>query len=312
MKKLIDTIVLDIENQIYNDLDSVIEKLDYYRELSQKGLSNLNNDQYNELHKNIKDFFNVQFLAISHIYNSELYRVTFNKGVTDGKNTKITNISQLLGPPTEKAKMNRCNLEGESVFYSAIDLNTAIWETKPQPGDIITISEWKIKPDKYLIANSIFNHPEIDEINMHSKKMQERFAKEIENVPPTQNQLFNEIIKFATEEFVKIVDREKPKEYLFSAYFSSEFSKTSPDGYRTEAIVYPSIQRNYRTSNIAILNSVVLDKLDLLGITTYKVITANYDKKPNLDESPIGVFPAFIRTEKFDVERDLVIYTNQK
>ena len=307
--KLIDQIVIDTARHLFNPLSSIKDKLDYYRELSNNGLSNLSNEKFELLHKDIKQFFNVQFAAFTTAEPTKLFRITFNKPITNqGRGGQLQKVSQLLGPPTDKAKLGRCNLLGESIFYSALDFNTAVWETKPVYDNVITVSEWKIKDGKTIIVNSIFNHPDIANINQEAKRAYEGYLKKMDKIHPQQWELFDTIIKFITEQYVKPVPKDKPKEYLFSAYFSSSIFQPSPDGFRIEALVYPSVQRKYGVTNIAILNSIVLDRLDLVATTTHNVMQTYYDKDPVSNESVLVVFPAYKRITEFDIQNDKIIY----
>jgi hypothetical protein len=307
--KLINRIVIDIPRQIFNPLTSIKEKLEYYRELSKKGLSSLSDDEFALLHQDIKRFFNVQFAAFTTAEPTKLFRISFNKQITNqGRGGQLQKVSQLLGPPSDKAKLGRCNLHGESIFYCALDFNTAVWETKPVFDNVITISEWKIKDGKKIIINSIFNHPDITNVNQEAKAAYEGYLKEMDKIHPKQYELFDTIIKFATEEYVKPVLKDKPKEYLFSAQFSSSIFQPSPDGFRIEAIIYPSVQRKYGVSNLAILNSIILDRFELVSITTHDVIQTFYDKDPTSNESILGVFPAYKKITEFDIANDKIIY----
>jgi len=311
--KLIDQIVIDIDRHVFNSLSSINEKLDYYRDLIDKGLSNLPDEEFDSLHKEITKFFNVQFAAFTTAEPTKLFRISFNKPITNqGRGGHLKNITQLLGPPPGKATFGRCNLPGESVFYSALDFNTAVWETKPQYDDVITLSEWKIKEGKNIIINSIFNHPDIADVNAESKKTYETYLKEMDKMHPKQWELFDSIIKFVTEQFVRPIPKDKPKEYLFSAHFSSKLFQPGPDDFRIEAIVYPSIQRKYGVTNLAILNEIILERFDPVAITTHDVVETYYDKDPQSNESVLGVFPAFSRITEFDIPNDKIIYPDPK
>jgi hypothetical protein len=309
VQKLIEKIVLDPSRHLFNSIESVKEKLDYYRNLSKKGLTNLTDEEFGILHKDIKAFFNVDFTAQAPAYPNLLIRITFNKPITNqGRGGQLKKISNLLGPPPILSTFNRCNLPGESIFYCALDLNTATWETKPKPNDVITVSEWKIKNGQQLMINTVFNHPSINDINKESKDAYEGYLKEKDKLHPNQYEIFDTIIKFVTEEFIKPVPKDKPKEYLFSAQFASNLFIPSKNGLSIEAIWYPSIQRRYGVTNVAILNQIVLQKLDLLSITTYDVVATKYDQDPISNEPILGVFPAFKKITTFDVSQDLIIY----
>jgi hypothetical protein len=311
--KLLDKIVIDINRHLFNSVESIKEKLDYYRQLSKKGLSNLTEEEFISLQQDIRKFFNVVFTASADAYPTKLFRISFNKPITnEGRGGRLQKVSQLLGVPADKSTLNRCNFPGESIFYCALDFNTAVWETQPQFGDVITVSEWKIKEGQKLILHTIFNHPDIDNVNEEAKKAYEGYLKEMDKVHPKQYELFDTVIKFVTEEFIKPIPKDKPKEYLFSAHFASVLYLPSPSGFRIEAISYPSVQRKYGVTNLAIQNSLALNKLELIATTTCDVMQTNYDIDPISTEPFFGVFPAYRRITDFDIENDKIIYPNPK
>ena len=61
----------------------------------------------------------------------------------DGVLHKFINEKEFWNPPIKNAKIGRCNLDGESLFYCASDFETAILEVKPELGDFITISNFE-------------------------------------------------------------------------------------------------------------------------------------------------------------------------
>jgi len=307
--KLLDNIVKDFDRHLFNSVSSIKEKLDYYRQLSKSGLSNLSDEQFIKLQIDIKKFFNIQFTTFTDAYPTKLYRISFNKSITNqDRGGTLKKVTQILGPPADKSNFNRCNLPGESIFYCSLDFNTAVWETKPKFDDVITISEWEIKEGEKLMLHTIFNHPDIDNVNDDARKAYEGYLKEMDKVHPKQYNLIDTIIKFITEEFIKTVDKDKPREYLFSAYFASELFRPSTDIIRIEAIAYPSIQRKFGVTNLAIINSLVLQKLELVASTTIDVLSSNYEIDPTSNEPLLGVFPAYRRITEFDIENDKIIY----
>src|SRR5205085_12222922 len=133
---------------------------------------------------------------------TKLFRITNNKYLRNGKSQKLQKISELIGPPPAVSRYNRCNLPGESVFYAALDLKTAIWETQPGEHDYVTVSEWKIKEGQRLNAHAIF-HPEMVNINRDSQHALESYLQARKGMSKDKAQAFHEIFKFLTEEFMK-------------------------------------------------------------------------------------------------------------
>lgn len=221
-------------------------------------------------------------------------------------------ISQLIGPPLGCSDFNRCNLPGESIFYSSLDLETIIWETKPQKGDDITISEWQSTDGKPIVINGIFNHPDIINANAVSRKIHDDYIQQMNKIHPYQGEIFDTIIKFITEEYVKPVPRDKPKEYLFSSFFSSDILQVEEeDDLKIEGIVYPSVQRKYGTINLALINSRTLKKLKPIALTAYHVVNTDY-YNPVSGKLPLDMLPCSTRVTEFDLDNDKIIYPDNQ
>jgi len=89
-------------------------------------------------------------------------RVTVNKRVLKGNNVRIDKVDKLKYPPAECiTKYGRANLKQQSVLYGTFNFMTAVKEMKPEKGDLISVSEWKIKNENYnLIVCPLFmNQP---------------------------------------------------------------------------------------------------------------------------------------------------------
>ncbi len=311
-------IIKDFDNQIFETLENIQTKFKEYKDLIDSGLHNLSKEEFDELKENINTYFNIELAFFSDTYPTNLFRVTNNKYIV-GEGKRLTKISQLIGPPEGLAKMGRCNLEGESVFYAALDFETAIWETQPEIGDNITVSVWKIKKGEKLDMHHIF-HPIKTNLSKESaaaykasiKALPTIFGK-IRNNNPELFDIVDMYYSFLTEEFMRKVNYEEKENYLVSALFSSRFlqSKRDDNGFKIEAISYPSVKREYGITNVAIQNSLVLEKLELEKIILYEIGETNYTKeaKPN---DLIKVIGWQLEFDDFDFENDLIIYDGHK
>lgn len=308
-------IVLDpVKNLISHPAD-IRAKLDHYRALSNSGLSKLSAPNFEALREDAFRFFNVIAELRADTYPPRIFRVSFNQGINGAPRKRLTKISELIGPPVGlTAKYGRASLPGESVFYGALDPITALWETKPKKGDYITLSEWTIRPGERLNVHWIF-HPE--KANL-SKESQEAFSAHLrmqEQLYPLNREVFSELFKFFTEEFMKSEIKDHP-DYLFSAICGSNIIRPPrpAEGQRqTDAVVYPSVQRALGVSNVAIANDVVLNVLKPIALTIYDVAESYYDTMdPGSGESPIGVGPAQIRVTEFDEASDTIINPDAK
>ena len=306
---MIEKIVRDPHTETFESIEDIVEKFNHYRTLSANGLHNLSDHDIEELKKDFDKFLNLNLTFFADTYPVKLFRVTNNKFINDRPQYKLQKISDLIGPPVGRANIGRCNLRHESVFYAALDFKTAIWETQPQKGDVITVSEWTIKKGEKLNNHFIF-HPEAENLNKDSKDAFIAHLKAQENLNPKFGPIFKEIMKFFAEEFMKPVDEGKKNNYLFSSVISSRLLQQEPDenGFRVESISYPSTKTDHEISNIAILNSLVLKKLDLQAVTIYTVGETNYDLADKKREDLIMVSALKTYHKSFDFEKDQIYY----
>lgn len=103
---------------------------------------------------------------------------------------KFNNETEFWNVPEKYAEIGRCNDKGESMFYCANDIVTAILEVKPKAGDFVTVSnfknlfpkkEFKIQPiavrslskithlNKILLRNYVFNDKHLNVENFLDK-----------------------------------------------------------------------------------------------------------------------------------------------
>ncbi len=309
---MIEQVVKDIRTQTYNSLPEIKEKLDCFKSKLNKGLHKMSEQELEQIRAELTRFINVNFTLFSDTYPTKLFRVSNNKQILKGKKQKLQKISQLLGPPLNCAYYGRCNLPNESVFYAALNFHTAIWETKPSVGDYITVSEWKIKEGKRLNTHNVF-HPKLTNINEDSQKAFKAWQEAQKQINPECVAIFEELMIFLTEEFMKIVDYNERENYLVSSLYSSRLIQSPPDGngFKIDAICYPSVKMEYGLTNLAIVNDIVLDKLDLEKITVYDVCETNYDTKNKQSTDLIKVSPMIIETSDFDFKNDKINYDPQ-
>lgn len=306
---MIEQIVLDYKTHLYNSPKSVREKLSYFKKISDKGLENFTDAQIADLKAEFIKFVNVNFAFFADTYPTKLFRVTNNKTLNDGKKVRLQKIDQLIGPPLDKSYYGRCNLPGESVFYAALNFRTAIWETKPEEGDLITVSEWEIKEGKRLDTQMIF-HPTFTNLSEESNHAYNAWLDKKKEMGIEISEIFEDLMKFFTEEFMKVVQSDRKKNYLFSSIFSSRFlqGKRDKNGFKIEAIAYPSVKMKYGLTNLAILNELVFEKLNLNSITLYEVGETNYDETNVLNDDLIKVSPLIIQTKDFDFVNNKINY----
>jgi len=125
-----------------NPVEKIAEKLDYYRSLFGK-THDLSQDELERLRINISTFFNLKPVGIIDRLPEYLFRISNNNRVFKFQERELsyfTNISQILAPPKEFSYYGRCNIPSQQVLYCSVDEASAYWETKPQNGEVITIS----------------------------------------------------------------------------------------------------------------------------------------------------------------------------
>lgn len=276
---MIDKIVRNAKNNIIEPKFKIVEKLDYFRVLSNNGLQNITSSEFKKLKNDIKTFFNLSIALSNDISTINLFRIRKNEKNDKSQIVKFKKITDLIGPKKEDTTIQRANMKGESVFYAALDMSTAISETRPETGDTITLSEWRLRKDKTLRNTFIF-HPDKININSDSQKAFIGYLKSIKNLNKDLEEIYKELLSFIAEEFMKPV--EEDINYLFSSLFSSNILQKGKDAndYQIESITYPSVKGNGKVTNIAILNSLILEKLELISVKTMKIIETNYEGKP--------------------------------
>lgn len=271
--------------------EKIIEKLDYYRSLIPK-LHELSDLEIAELKKDVGTFFNIKPVVFSKQVPEYLVRISSNTNILGKDLNFITDIDHLLSPPSHLSKFNRCNLPGEEVIYCATDETTAYWETKPKKGDVISISLFKAK------KNATLNCAVIDPKMKAPKKISNRLEE-----------VYYIINDFFVEVFTMPVERDNPNKYFFSSTISSEqlfYPIDSEDN--IEAMVYPSVQRKMNGHNFALKNDIILEKYDLVEVTTRFIIEEYDNIDPTTSDRPIDDLIASISIKEFDFDKRKLIY----
>lgn len=202
-----------------------------------------------------------------------IQRITINKNILQ-TNKRISDISHLKHPPENLVKKyGRCNLKKQSVLYAAPIIMTALSEMKPKKGDLITKSTWKLKHDYSLKICPIFHYqPNNGTINPRTFELQNAFNKLVNQKfkGATKEAVIN-LSNFIAHHFSKIVDRDKDRDYLFSAFFANKLLYELDEG-TVDGILYPSVQENLSFENIA-LKPDVFEKYYILDEVHESIVT---------------------------------------
>jgi hypothetical protein len=197
-------------------------------------------------------------------------RITVNKRVTNNQNTRIYDARKLSYPPSEYVtKYGRANLKNQSVFYGAFYFMTAVQEINPEVGDIITISQWKNKTNKDLIVCPMVMQNNFDEIyNL--------LLRETQNIDNADFILA--VQSFYAKHFSLKIDSNNNKGYLFTALLANKILNEYENGI-IDAILYPSVQDNLRTNNIAIKQSSFDENYSLFHTIEQRVLSIQKNKE---------------------------------
>ena len=200
-------------------------------------------------------------------------RVSINKRIVN-ENIRIFEVEKLKYPPSNcVTKFGRANLKKQSVFYGAFNLNTAIKELKPETGDLITVSEWRLRNEnmQLIVCPFFIKQPEDFTTNIRLLEIYYSFLKELNRFPEDISTLVLEIHKFYAKVFSRKIDLYNNQGYLFSALLADKIFHQYKQGI-VDAILYPSIQDEYRTENIAVKKDSFDQKYTLFRTIEKKVI----------------------------------------
>ncbi len=175
--------------------------------------------------------------------------LTPNRSVLDSlHNRRIDQLALLKYPPAEKAGYGRANLPGRSVLYGSFSRISPKLETKPVAGDLVTLTRWQSGPVQTLAVAPIVFHPEVVAAMPHYEAHHRRYEDWLATKPAEDARYIREATEFMTWQFMKVVPRGQPRDYLVSATFADRLLQDE----RIDAVIYPSVQTALLDVNIAI------------------------------------------------------------
>ncbi len=209
----------------------------------------------------------------------KLQRVSINKRLFGGENKRIEEISFLKYPPKKFVqKYGRANSPNESVLYATFDPLTALSEMRPDIGDLITVSTWKLKSNHPITVSPIFKNSTKDGIvhnevstkaKIHYNQQRHQYDEEI------QKQL-DIIIQFVADCFSKEVDDANHFDYFLSSYYANRIFWELQDG-EIDAILYPSVRQSLEMTNVA-MKPDIFDQHYELELVEESVVKQNKNK----------------------------------
>ncbi len=281
-----------------NPTDKIKEKLDYYRSLFGK-THDLPPDEFEKLKQDIATFFNLKPGPHTEDAPNRIVRVSNNNRILKAQGKELsylTDISQLLAPPIEYCSFGRCNVPKQQVLYCALNEAGAYWETRPQNGDVITVSHFELKPNKKVLSHVI----------KAEKTQNPKVAHQLQEV-------FYLLEDFFVDAYSLLVSRDRPRDYLFSAILSSEtlFYPVVADN-NFEAIIYPSVQKKKFGDNFAIRNDLIFEKYNLIGVETKFILDEYEHLDPSTEEVTTDQVIGSFGTTVFDFEEGKILYNEEK
>ncbi len=197
----------NLGDPILEPIDKIKEKLDYFRSYFNK-IQDLDDDELEKLKNEISTFFTLKVGSYTDEPPQRLFRISSNNRILEAQKKELsylTDISQLLAPPIQFCDYGRCNIPNQQVLYCATTEAGAYWETKPQKGEVITISHYELKPNtkvRTFIVKDKLSEDKTVLTDLHEVYyLLEEFFEEIYSLP---------------------VSRDKPKDYIFSGQITSD------------------------------------------------------------------------------------------
>jgi hypothetical protein len=185
---------------------------------------------------------------------SGFQRVTINKRLFNGKNIRIEDISFLRNPPERiVSRYGRANLPKQSVLYATFDPLTALSEMRPEVGDLVTTSTWKLKMDYDLCYSPVFKNSTRDGIihNEMALRSSMQYRNVLRKYDEEMAKQIDVLVKFMADCFAKDVDPSSHLDYFMSAYFANKIFYHFENG-EVDAILYPSVRQSLTLTNIAL------------------------------------------------------------
>jgi hypothetical protein len=186
---------------------------------------------------------------------AQLERMSINERIPPFKNERFNEIDLLIYPPINAVKKyGRCNVTEDSVLYGSFNLITVVEEMRPEIGQAITHSYWKVKDDYSLKWFPVFFITETtNKANVHNplsldiKRLHEEYCSHLSE---RDKSAFNLSMEFLAKCFAKDVDPYNHTDYFLSAYISKRIFDNK--GLAYDGILYPSVKGRLGSSNMAV------------------------------------------------------------
>jgi hypothetical protein len=212
--------------------------------------------------------------------------------------TNVTRCSYVPDSIKSKIPMQRCNLEGQQVFYASIPGGMRNFSDGAQPSLMETVmqkiidnptfdarkaavSRWQIKHQPIFwflphYTNSIRN-------NQHFKFLFNQFDEflKMNSKSIEQYKNFTEKLNYLSELFCRNDEKEKTYK-VTAAYYNKVMSLDKPDNICYDALIYPSANTKGEGMNIVLTKDYVDQKNIYCDLVVLYSINRNLDNAKNI------------------------------
>lgn len=245
-------------------LKNIIEGLDVIETLNLEGLD------YSEIKKIFVDNLGIHpplFILPAAEPFTDIYRASL---IENGE-LDISDINSFSHPPKEFAERGRANLKGFPVFYSTIDINTALRERKKKngeslaKGDIIYLSKWATKQN-VQINYSQFVFDSTVEIGDFIREIYNNMVEKLKKMSTPYSVDKQDAFMTLSQRIGKyFIEKEN---YTISSFLGHYllYDNNADTPLRINAVLYPSIQAGLNSINLAIHPDYVKDNMELVNV----------------------------------------------
>lgn len=233
--------------------NTILQRLDDFKKSDFKDKSVV------EVKKELSEFYNFYHNTVANLGNYPIFRV---RKINSSEHHLISDIwcpdSSLV------TNLGRANDIGESMFYGALDYQTAIEEKNISSANQYSLACFMIQP--------------MDQDNMTSIVIKE--SPWLSAKPNTIEILCKKLNEFMVDEFTKIVPEGEEHKYAISC----ALAHTLLQDQRKDSLIYPSV-KNKDSINIVIREENAKKRLVLQSVLTCECINQNQHVVINVKEA---------------------------
>lgn len=229
------------------------------------------NFKYELKHRN-RYFYSNDIINILDSYNNNsnyLNGLNFNENIKyyrarignfkDNQNLNLNKDNELLAPPPEVASAGRCNAEGVSYLYLASDAKTAIYEVKPNKGDIVTVGELKFNKTLTIFITELYSKNNIPYADIRNQDNRELIA----------------LMKIINDDLKNVVTINERVEYLPYQWFSEYIKSKGFDGFSYSSTLIDDSNLSYGRNFV--LFNYANEEIEIVNKDTFIINTVEYN-----------------------------------